>query len=286
MARCRRWSRDSRSRVAHDLAARRRRWHAPILRHLREVDERLVVAGGERVLDLLVEPAARALRERDAQALVVAARALDVLGEARFGRIAGRIALREQLLQKSEAVVTSQHGASRVAAVREQMLAEAVEVVTVVGDVLARVIAVALDEASHLRLLAPIDAFDERDAELAVVDAPDLHAAVGIVGAHVVDAIDQRAAFDLDVEPRPLLDRAFRAGVGDVIDFPEVRHDPLHRFSLSGSRSRRRGRRLPPTRWPARARAGRVTDAAYRASYRRKLRRRRHRRPRMPSRPL
>src|SRR5689334_20584475 len=97
-----------------------------------------------------------------------------------------------------------ENGATRVAAVRKQLLAEALEVVAVVRDVLARVIAVPLDEASHLRLFASIDAFDERDAEVAIVDAPDFHAAVGILGLHVVDAIDQRATFDLDVEPCPL----------------------------------------------------------------------------------
>ena len=99
------------------------------------------------------------------------------------------------------------------------MFAKALEIVAIEGDVLARMIAVALDEARHVRLLAAIDAFDERDAEVAVVDAPDFHAAVGILGAHVVDAIDQRPAFDLDVEPGPLLDRAVLARVGDVIDF-------------------------------------------------------------------
>src|SRR5436190_6050758 len=141
------------------------------------------------------------------------------------------------------------------------MLAEALEVVAIVGDVLARVIAVALDEASDLRLLVSIDAFDERNAEVAVIDAPDLHAAVGILWLHVVDAVDQRAAFDLDVEPGPLLDRALRARVRDVIDFPEVRHDSLHGFNLLDSRFRRS---CPPTRRqlaPAQARAARASDA-------------------------
>src|SRR5688572_7041619 len=146
MARCRRSTRASRSRGYRELAALCRRRHAPSLRHFREIDERLVIADGKGLLDLLVERAAGALRERDAQALVVAARALDVLGEARFRRIAGRIALCEQLFQHAEAVMANQHGAARMAAAAQQVLAEALEVVTVVRDVLARMIAVPLDE--------------------------------------------------------------------------------------------------------------------------------------------
>ena len=99
---------------------------------------------------------------------------------------------------------------------------ELVEVVGVVGDVLARVVAVALDELGDLRLLGTVDALDQRDTEVAEVDAPDLHARVGIVRADVVDAVDQRPALDLDVEPRPLLDRAGLDGVGDVIDLLEM----------------------------------------------------------------
>ena len=77
----------------------------------------------------------------------------------------------------------------------------------------------AVNKFGHLRLLCPVDSFDERNAELAVVDAPDLHAAVEIVGPDVVDPVNERAAFDFDVEPRPLLDGAAFAGVGDVVDF-------------------------------------------------------------------
>jgi hypothetical protein len=164
------------------------------------------------------------LRERDVHVFVAGARALDVLGEARFRRIAGGVALREQLLQDAEAVVPHEHLAARMAAVLEQPLLETIEIVAIERHVLARVIAVPLDEARDLRLLAPVDALDERDAEVAVVDAPDLHAAVGIVGPHVVDAIDQRAAFDLDVEPGPSLDRSALARVRDVIDLLELRH--------------------------------------------------------------
>ncbi len=155
------------------------------------------------------------------------ARPLHVLRKAARRRIAGLVALREHLLQDSEAVVADERLAARMAAALHEVRAERVEVVAVVGDVLARVIAVMLDEARDLRLALAVDAFDERDAELAVVDAPDLHAAVGVVGPHVVDAIDQHAAFDLDVEPGPLLDRAARARVGDVVDFLEMRHGSL-----------------------------------------------------------
>ena len=101
---------------------------------------------------------------------------------------------------------------------------ELLEVVGVVGDVLAGMIAVAIDELGDLRLLGAVDALDQSDAEVAVVDAPDLHAAVGVAGADIVDAVDQRAAFDLDVEPRPLLDGARGTGVGDVIDLLDERH--------------------------------------------------------------
>ncbi|MGZ4766020.1 MAG: hypothetical protein ACXV6M_10220 [Ilumatobacteraceae bacterium] len=76
----------------------------------------------------------------------------------------------------------------------------------------------AIDELGDLRLLGAIDALDQGDAEVAEVDAPDLHAALGVAGTHIVDAVDQDATFDFDVEPGPLLDRAGGAGVGDVID--------------------------------------------------------------------
>src|SRR5690606_6547757 len=73
--------------------------------------------------------------------------------------------------------------------------------------------------------LRPVDALDQGDPELAVVDAPDLHARVRVVGPHVVDAIDERAALDLDVEPRPLLDLAVLDRVRDVVDLLEMCHD-------------------------------------------------------------
>ena len=87
-------------------------------------------------------------------------------------------------------------------------------------------VAVALGETGHLRALGPIDAFDQSHPEASEVDAPELHARGGIVGAHIVDPVDERAALDLDVEPRPPLDRAFLAGVGDVIDLLEMCHGP------------------------------------------------------------
>ena len=102
------------------------------------------------------------------------------------------------------------------------MLDESVEVVAVIGYVLAGVIAVLLDEGRDLGLLRAVDTLDQGDAELAVVDAPDLHAAVGIAGTGIVDALDQRPAFHLDVKPRPLLDGARFHGVGDVIDLLEM----------------------------------------------------------------
>ena len=101
---------------------------------------------------------------------------------------------------------------------------ERIQVVAVVGDVLAGVVAVPVDEGRHLRLLRPIDAFDERDAEFAVVDAPDLHAAVGVAGPGIVDPLDQDAAFNLDMEPGPAFDRARFNCVSDVVDLPQVGH--------------------------------------------------------------
>jgi hypothetical protein len=93
--------------------------------------------------------------------------------------------------------------------------------VTIEGDMLTGVVTMALHELGDLRFLPPVDAFDERNAERAVVDAPDLHTAVRIVGPDVIDSIYQRPAFDIDVEPRPLLDSALRTSVGDMVDFPQ-----------------------------------------------------------------
>src|SRR5690606_40387465 len=150
-------------------ALRRRR--LPVARHLREVDQRLAVARRARVLDLIVEAAAGFLRERDAHRLRVVAglRTLHVLRERGFRRVAFLVALREHLLHEAEAVVTDEHAAAGMTAHREQAAAKRVEVAAREGDVLTGMIAVPLDEPRHLRLSAPIDAFDERDAELAVI---------------------------------------------------------------------------------------------------------------------
>src|SRR5690606_10447945 len=201
----------------------------PVARHSREVDERLVIARFDRVLDLIVTAAACFLGERNADRLgvVVGPRALHVLGERRFRRVPFRIALREHLLHETEAVMTDEHPAARMAAHTEQVIAECVEIAARERNVLARMIAVALDELRDLRLFAPVDAFDERDAEVAVVDAPQLHAAVLVVRAHVIDAGHERAAFDLDMKPGPLLDRALRARIGYVIYLRQMRHSRL-----------------------------------------------------------
>src|SRR5262245_47911800 len=202
------------------LAPRARRTRAPILRHPRKIDQRLLVAAVDRILDLLVEAAARAFRERDVHVVRSFARTLDVLGKARLGRVALGIPLRKHLLQDTEAVVAHEHFTARMASHLEQVPAEALQIMTVERDVLARMIAVPLDELRDLRLLAAVDSLDERDAEVPIIDAPQLHAAFRIVRAHVVDALDQPASLDLHVEPGPLFDRAASARVGNVIDLP------------------------------------------------------------------
>src|SRR5690606_35811037 len=106
-------------------------------------------------------------------------RALDVLRERGLGRVAFLVALREHLLHEAEAVVTHEHAAARVAAHLDEAPPERFEIVARKRDVLTGVIAVPLDELRDLRLLAPVDAFHQRDAEVAEVDAPELHAAVG-----------------------------------------------------------------------------------------------------------
>ena len=81
-----------------------------------------------------------------------------------------------------------------------------------------------LDKIRHLRFLGAVDAFDQRDTEVAVVDTPDLHAAVGVTRARIVYALDQGAALDLDMKPGPLFDAVFFYRVGNVINLLEIRH--------------------------------------------------------------
>src|SRR5690606_867435 len=107
-----------------------------------------------------------------------------------------------------------------------------------------------------LRLAAAIDALDEREAEFSVVDTPELHAAVRVVRANVVDARHERAALDFDVIPRPFLDRAFRAGVRDVIDLAELRH---RSFSVHAP-TREQRERAAASAWRAM-----TSDTLYRA---------------------
>src|SRR5512138_1014495 len=199
------------------LVANRR---LPVRGHAREIDQRLVIAAFARVLDLLVEIVAGLLGECDMRVAGTLARPLDVLGEARFGSIALRIALGKHLLQQPETIVANQDLATRMTAHAQQAFAETIEIVAIESDVLARMISMALHELRDLRLFRAIDTLDERDTELSVVDAPKLHAARRIVRANVVDARNQPAFFNLDMKPRPLLDRAGRARIGYVVDFP------------------------------------------------------------------
>src|SRR5690606_20907730 len=144
--------------------------------------------------------------------------------------IAFRVTFCEHLFQNAEAVVAHDRVPARVSALLDEMTSKGLEIVTIHRDVLAGVIAVPLDELRHLRLLASVDTLDQRDAEVAVVDAPDLHAAVRIVRANVIDTVDQGTALHLDMKPRPLLDHAGSAGVSDVIDLSQKRHgEPPYR---------------------------------------------------------
>ena len=107
---------------------------------------------------------------------------------------------------------------------RLEAINEFIKVVAIVGHVLAGVIAMLLHKGRHLRLLGPVYAFYERYAEFAIVDAPDLHAAVGVPGTGIVNALDEGASLDLYVKPSPPFDVARCDGVGHMIDFLEVRH--------------------------------------------------------------
>src|SRR3954452_15976646 len=83
--------------------------HLPALRHLREVEERLLVMGSDGVFDLVVEAASGLLGEGDVHLVgVTDGRALDVLGERRFRGVALRVTAGEHLLEDSETVVANE----------------------------------------------------------------------------------------------------------------------------------------------------------------------------------
>src|SRR3954451_8062131 len=128
--------------------------HLPALRHLREVEERLLIVSSDGVFDLVVEAAAGLLGKGDVHLVgVTDGGALDILGERRFSGVALRVAAGEHLLEDAENVVSNQRatpsGAAELAHVRLELL----QVVGVVGDVLTGVVAVTVDELGHLRLL-------------------------------------------------------------------------------------------------------------------------------------
>ena len=104
------------------------------------------------------------------------------------------------------------------------MIDKSFQIVGVVGDVLTGMIAMLFDEAGDLGFLGAINAFDQRNTEITVVDAPDLHAAVRIAGTRVIDALDQGSALYLDVEPGPFFDAASLNRIGNVINLLEMRH--------------------------------------------------------------
>jgi hypothetical protein len=102
------------------------------------------------------------------------------------------------------------------------MALERFEIAGVVGNVLAGVVTMFFHERRHLRGFGPVNAFNQRDPEIAVVDAPNFHAAIGISRANIVNAIDQGATLNFDVKPRPPLDRALFAGVGDMVNLGQA----------------------------------------------------------------
>ena len=147
----------------------------PALRHGVEVEERLIVAALDGIFDLVIEAATGILGECDGDTIGrLQLRALDVLRERGLGGMPTGVALGEHLLEDAEAVVAHERGAPWVSAQRLQMALEGVEVAGVVGDVLHGVITVLVDEDRHLRLLRPVDAFDQGHPEVAEVDTPDL----------------------------------------------------------------------------------------------------------------
>ena len=146
--------------------------HFPVSRHVAEIEEWLFVAFVDRVLDLFVELSAGFVRKSnlDVFRFLVRLRPLAILRERRFARVARCITLGEHLFQDAETIVLYQHIATRMSAQRFHVVDKSVEVVGVVSNVLTGVVAVLFDEIGDLRFLGAIDAFDQRDAEITVVD--------------------------------------------------------------------------------------------------------------------
>jgi len=121
-------------------------------RHGCEVEEWGFVAVGHGIFDLVVEAFAGLGRKGDSHLFVAVTsqRPLAVLREARFGCVAFFIATGEHLLEHAEAVVAHKNFASRGSAVGLQVGHELVQIVGVIGYVLARMVTVSLDELGHL----------------------------------------------------------------------------------------------------------------------------------------
>ena len=79
-------------------------------------------------------------------------------------------------------------------------------------------IAVLLDECRDVRLLFPVDAADERDAELGKVDRPHHHARI-TRWVRIVATQRENATENVDVKPSPLPDRVLANHARDVVDF-------------------------------------------------------------------
>ena len=132
------------------------------------------------------------------------------------------IALGEHLLEDSETIVLHQNTAARMSSHGLHAINEGIQVVAVIGHMLTGVVAVLLHEGCDLRLAGSVDSLDQGNAEIAVVDTPNLHATVRIARPRIVDALDQGAVFHFDVEPGPFLDHSFRAGIGNVVDLAQL----------------------------------------------------------------
>ena len=95
--------------------------------------------GGDGIFDLIVEAPAGLLGERDVHLVGIAdRRPLHVLGERGLGGVALGVAAGEHLLEDPEAVVAHQRATAGRPAQFADVRLELLEVVGVVGDVLAR----------------------------------------------------------------------------------------------------------------------------------------------------
>ena len=86
---------------------------------------------------------------------------------------------REHLLQNSKAIVLYKHLALGCPQCLH-MIDEAIKVITIIGYVLTAMVSMAFNKAGDLAFFFPVDAFDECDAEFAVINAPNFRTAFAI----------------------------------------------------------------------------------------------------------